>query len=291
MKNESQILYQLVSVNTKDNLLLHGLLAENLSKEPKSIIINIHGTASNFYEEDFIETFAKELPKTGFSVMFTNNRGAGNYNPHDKTGAAVEKFESCVLDIDAWIGFAIKKGYHNIILSGHSLGSEKIVYYSLKGKYWDKINALILLAPSDSFGYLYKNDKSVKDNLEKAKQLIKENKRGVFLNRYSYSNIMPKSAESFADFLDINSELSMALPFHKGKLEIYNKIMVPILAVIGDKKEYTTIPVKEALNLLKKENSCVEVHQIKKCNHDFEGKKNKLIKIVKKFLDKNFSGF
>ncbi len=279
------MLYKLISVKTSDNLILHGLLTE---KSSKNILINIHGTASNFYEEEFIQTFSEELPKSGFSVLSMNNRGAYSYEPYQKTGASTEKFESCILDIDAWLSFAIKSKYENIILSGHSLGAEKVVYYISKGRYKNKIKALILLAPSDSSGYLYKNDKSVKNNLEKERQLIKNNKSNFLSNHYIYSGIIPKSAESFENFLNPNSELSKALPFSKRKLENYSKIKIPILAVIGDKKEYTVIPIKQALNLLKKENTLTETHQLKNCNHDFEGKEKELTKIVKEFLIKHF---
>ena len=157
--------YELVSVITKDGIKLHGLLSV---KNSKNILINIHGTASNFYEEGFVHEFARELPKKCFSVLSTNNRGAYAYEPYQKTGASTEIFEDCVTDIDAWIEFALKLNYRNIFLSGHSLGTEKVVYHMNKGKHKEKIKAVILLAPSDSIGYLEQNDKNLKKNLMKA---------------------------------------------------------------------------------------------------------------------------
>ena len=61
----------------------------------------------------------------------------------------MENFEDCVVDIDAWIKFALSKGYEKIILMGHSLGTEKIVYYMNKGRYTNKVKAIILLGFAD----------------------------------------------------------------------------------------------------------------------------------------------
>ena len=59
---------------------------------------------------------------------------------------------------------------------------------------------------------------------------------------------------------------------------------MPILVIIGDQKEYTVIPIKEALEALKKENKLASCFQIKDCNHDFEGKEEELNKIIMTFL-------
>jgi hypothetical protein len=48
--------YPIVHIKTPDNLWLDGLFIE--TPEAKSVFINIHGTASNFYEEYFIEVMA-----------------------------------------------------------------------------------------------------------------------------------------------------------------------------------------------------------------------------------------
>ena len=93
--------YPIVQVKTEDGLWLHGLFLHSNNSE--KILINIHGTASNFYEEDFIESFASKLIPLDISLLSTNNRGVGVYDAWDKKGAAVEIFEECLRDIDAWV--------------------------------------------------------------------------------------------------------------------------------------------------------------------------------------------
>lgn len=286
--------YPIVQVETKDNLWLHGLYLS--PPKSKTIFINIHGTGSNFYEEDFIEILARCFSKEGIALLATNNRGTGIYDAYQKIGAAVEKFEDCLIDIDAWVKFALNKGYKKIVLSGHSLGTEKIVYYINNGKYRSKITSLVLLAPSDSLGSHRLLDgkpnprnSGVIKLIKQADNLMRKGCGDTFLARDAYGSregIMPKSGESFLNFLGSKSELSNALPFATKRLEAFSKIKIPILAVIGDQKEYTAISILDALKLMERENKRTQTFQIKNCDHDFQGKEKELANIVSKFLEK-----
>ena len=283
--------YPVVYAYTEDYYWLSGMLLE--APNSKTVYLHTHGTAMNFYDEVFIEVLSEKFLENGISMLSVNNRGAYVYDPYQQTGLAVEKFEDCVKDIDAWIELALAKGYENIILSGHSLGAEKAVYYMDKGKYADKIKKLVLLAPANSSGYHIfdstgepskKNKRHLNLLLKEALQLINENKGDQFLPQDAYGGISPKSAESFVDFLGPDSELAKALPFHTGKLELFSQIKVPILAVIGDQAEFTGIPEKNALSLMEKENHLAKTVQIKNCDHDFQGREDRLAEIVLKFL-------
>ncbi|MBI4163757.1 MAG: DUF1749 domain-containing protein [Candidatus Aenigmarchaeota archaeon] len=296
--------YPIATVTTKDNLILHGLLIEE--KKSSKIVINIHGSASNFYEESFIENMATQLPKRGFSFLSTNNRGNSVLtHTWQKCGSALEIFEDCILDINAWIEFALSKNYSKIILQGHSLGTEKIVYYMNKGKYRNKVNGIILLGFSDSYGNALKFMERLKcknDLFNEAKNLVRKNMGEQFLTSkwYSHAGILPKSAESFLNQFSKNSELSKAFPLRLKKLDLYSKITVPILAVISDNdkftgadvveggSEHTMWPIKDVVRLLKKSNNRTKVAVISKTNHSFEGKEGEVTKIVSDFLTANF---
>ncbi|MEK9185456.1 MAG: DUF1749 domain-containing protein [Patescibacteria group bacterium] len=249
--------------------------------------MNIHGTASNFYEEYFIEVLTGKLAQQGVSMLSTNNRGTGVYDAWQGNGAAVEIFSDCLIDINSWIEFALEQGYERIILSGHSLGTEKVIYYMTYGKYTDKVSALVLLAPATSPGSEPILVKDYEEKLESARVLIQEGKGKVFLDRNAYGGIMPKSAESYVDFSDLNPKFDDALPFHKKHLPSFGKIKIPILAVIGDQEEYTVIPIKEALALMRKENPDTKIIQISNCDHDFQKNEEKLSEILIEFLKEN----
>lgn len=284
-------MYPIVHVITEDDYLLYGMHLKAEKSRSKTILIAIHGTASNFYENDFMGEVTQNAHTMRVSVLLTNNRGSGVLQAWPKLhGTSLEHFEDCVKDIDAWVSFALQQGYEKIILQGHSLGSEKVVYYMNKGKYREKVDGVILLAPSDSWGaeMEYLKKKGAEKYFKEAKGLVKEWKEKRFLTSdwLSYSGVMPKSADSFLNFMKEESELSKALPFHARRLPFFRRIAVPILAVIGDQIEYTVIPIREAIEVLKKENPRAEVNQIKNCDHDFTGKEKELAEIVGGFLER-----
>jgi pimeloyl-ACP methyl ester carboxylesterase len=278
--------YPIVEIETKDGIPLYGLYSK--APNSKTILINIHGTASNFYENYYMQPLTKAALEQNISILSTNNRGAAVMQVYPHAGAALEHFEDCLIDIDAWIEFALSKGYKKIILQGHSLGSEKVVYYMNKGKHRDKVKKIVLLGPADSYGEterLLRNKK--KKLIEEAKKLVKNGNSEQFLTSVwlCHGDVLPKGADSFLNFFDYDSENSKTLPFRNGKnLYLYSQIKIPILVVIGDKKEYTIIPIKEALALMEKENKMSRCYQIKNCNHDFEHKEAELTKIIIKFV-------
>lgn len=286
--------YPLVKVTTKDHLQLFGFLAE--AKDSKTILINIHGTGSGFYIEEFEREFVERLPEQGISVLFTNNRGNFVMEFWQGTGAALERFEDCLIDIDAWIELALEKGYSKIILQGHSLGTEKVVYYMERGKYRDKVIGVILLGFADSYGnqmlFLDKVGRTNQELLSEALDLVAQNKGEQFLTStwLCHAGVLPQSAISYLSFFSGNSELSKALPLRKGRdLKYYQNIKVPILGVVGEKDHWTILPVPQAAELLRKENPLAEVYIIEGSYHSFEEHQKELVDIVEGFILKRLS--
>lgn len=283
--------YPIVSVTTKDKLRLHGLLFEPQVKT-EVIHIHIHGTAGSFFWNDFFPDMAKSDINNGRAFLSTNNRGAFVYQIEKGTissGAALEKFEECLLDIDAWIEFALKLGYQTVILSGHSFGTEKVVYYLSKGKYRGKVKAIILMGVSDSYGNQKRYDRrNGFDSFAEATDLVRNNQSEKLLNDiYGQSIEVPISAGTYLNFFSEGSELSKVLPLRDGKvLKMYGMIKVPILVVISDDEagEYSIIPIKEALALMKKENPLTEAVQIKQTDHGFTSKELELIETINEFI-------
>ncbi len=283
--------YPVVKVKTVDGLILHGLFVEPKAIS-KTIIIHIHGTSGSFYWNEFHENLVDLVSELGIAYLTTNNRGAGVYEVEKGSiycGAAVEKFEDCVNDIDAWIEFALERGYDNIILEGHSFGTEKCVYYMNKGRNVEKIKGVVLLGFSDTVGTQKKYEQLVGRNCsDEAKQLeAKGEDFRLVQDIFGLAGELPISAGTYLNYFSKGSELSKALPFGEGKgLSFFKNIRVPILAVIGDNDsgEYTIIPIKDACTLLQSENNLAEVLQITDCGHGFEGKEKELTDAVEDFI-------
>lgn len=281
--------FPIIEIKTQDGLKLHGLIT--LPKKSDTIFLNIHGTGSNFFCEAFQEALYDQLISMGIDVLFTNNRGSYAMDSWQDTGAALEIFEKSVLDIDAWIKWALDNEYEKIILSGHSHGTEKVVYYMSHGQYRDKVSAVILIGFCDSVGTQKNFEKTIQvDLMAEAKNKVADGKGYELLtgHRKAQAGELPISADTYLNYFSENSELSKTTPFRNGTtLPMVKSIKVPILATIGDHEEYTIIPIKDAIALLEKENLLVEVHQIIGSGHCYEGYQKQLIQIVGNFLFKN----
>lgn len=277
--------YPVVKVTTEDNLELFGMISEAEGRD--AILINIHGTSSSFYCEEYGRVFAETFSALGIATLFTDNRGSHVMEAWQNTGAALEIFEECVLDIDAWIQYALDLGHRKVFLQGHSLGTEKVVYYMTHGRRKDKVVALILLGCSDSYGNQRRIAKGFPvDPMDEARRLVAEGKGEQFLTSVwrPHGGGVPKGAASYLNFFSPGSELSRALPLRQGNnLTCYRNIRVPILVVVGEWDPYTYLPVPEAIRLLERENHRTRAKIFPGADHDFSGKEKELVETVKEF--------
>lgn len=100
---------------------------------------------------------------------------------------------------------------------------------------------------------------------------------------------IPISAQTYLHCFTDHSANAHSLPLRQGgNLPSFQNIHVPILGIIGDQdeSEYTVIPIKEAVELLKAENSRAEVYQVEKSNHVFSGKEAEVIAIIADFMQR-----
>lgn len=286
--------FPIVKVITQDGYSLHGLLSESKEKSD-SIIIHLHGSAGNFYRSSFYPYLFQLADDLNVTFLTTNSRGSDVYDVESGakyTGAAIEIFDECLLDIDAWIEFALSKGYKDIILEGHSFGANKIQYYALNGKYKARIKALILLGFTDSYGgqleYLKKNNIRNEDVLSEAEEMIKQGKPFQLLSDLSINwGELPQTAQSYKNFMTPGSALSDILPLGQDKdFANFKKITIPILGIVGDTGECTVISPKKAVDRLNKENKNAECYMINNCNHGYQGKEKELVRIIGTFLER-----
>lgn len=285
--------YPIVKVKTIDDLTLHGLLTEP-ENPSKTIVIHIHGSSGNFYWNDYFGLLTESIVDLGIAYLATNNRGSGVYELEKNStysGVSLEKFEDCIVDINAWIEFALDRGYENIILEGHSYGTEKSVYYMNKGKYATKVIAVMLFGFSDNVGTQIKYERNIGRNYrQEAEEINASGEPWKLLSDYfGLCGEMPISAQTYLHGFTEDSENAIALPLRKGKdLILFQNIQVPILGVISDNddSEYTIIPINEASKLLESENKLAEVKIIEGTNHAFTGKEVDLVEVVIDFLNR-----
>jgi pimeloyl-ACP methyl ester carboxylesterase len=145
MKNE------LVAISTSDDYLLHGAFFEGKLNHPAFILL--HGAQMNFYTG--LGAFLPALvAEQGYACLTANFRGHDMATAPDgyckrASGSVYEYFHECAYDVSALIDFLRDRGYHRLILVGHSQAAFKILYAQSVNKDPD-VNGLALISPPPS---------------------------------------------------------------------------------------------------------------------------------------------
>lgn len=238
----------LAEFETPDNFRLEGFLHNAKSK---TALIHLHGMNGFFWSNIGLNIFdvCKKLEIGGFII---NTRGKGIVTKLKSTiskdkdvifGTSFEIFEDCIHDINGAINFLKNKGYENFILSGHSTGCQKIIYYALNETV-SNIQGLICLAPGDDLN-LMRNEENFKKEFKYAKENY--DSKVIFSSELGGSF----SAKRFYDLVKDDSTEGNLFNY-KSDLDYLKKIKIPILTIFGKDEEYALIPPQEMLNKISK---------------------------------------
>jgi alpha-beta hydrolase superfamily lysophospholipase len=276
----------LLTFNATDKTELNGFLMKSKNQN-KKLIIHIHGMGGNFYWNTFIQPIYDILQKSNYDFLTINTRGNGYitrvYQNKKKTtiGVAHEKFEESIYDIQGAINLGTKLGYKEFILSGHSTGCQKVIYYQAK-KQNKKVKGLLILAPGDDYSIeKQEKGKDFTKAVQYAKKLVKLGKGDQILPPH----ISKYSAKRFLSFADSKNTESKLLNY-SGELKLFSKVKEPMLAVFGSEDEYLVGTASNSLAKLREKTNSnfLETIIVPKANHGFKGKEKKLAKLIFDFI-------
>ncbi|OGI86569.1 hypothetical protein A3A05_01170 [Candidatus Nomurabacteria bacterium RIFCSPLOWO2_01_FULL_41_12] len=290
----------LVKTITSDGLELVGFWANAKSD---IAVFHSHGTAGDFYTHKFIEEEGERLSQKGISFLTANNRGHDVYADIRKhkngkvkwtqIGGGFEKFEDCLLDIDAWVKFLIKNGVKKIILQGHSL-SQKILYYQYAKKN-PKVVGQIHLSPQNDDGLMFFSlgAKKYKEINKKIRKMIKNGKANEILSKDLSPVSYTTSAQMYSGYLT-DYGVGTLTPYHNPKSknwQILEKTRNPLLVIFGGKDAYIKPSPKIAAKLIREKAKLaksLEVKVIKSATHSYIGYEKELVKIITNWIKENF---
>lgn len=288
-------------IRTEDRLRLQGVYYE--PEEKHTCVLFIHGMSGNFIENYFGHIVGKHLSSKGLAFIYAHNRGYNHINDIAtqevkddggyktvRNGASFERFKECIYDIDGWIKKCEELGYKNIILVGHSLGCNKVIYY-LNKKIPKSIKGLILASPPDMVGLVKKPDyqSNYEELLKEAKKNLKNGKPQKILS----TKIWDWYYLSSQTFLDLFEEGSAAdnLPVLRNpdKFPQLAKIDIPILGIMGEHDDIAIKTLKEDLDLIaSKATNCPFFSKqfIKGGNHNYERQEELFAKVIYDWVQK-----
>ena len=158
-----------LNVPTRRGTVLNGVLfpargaASPLFESADTVVIAITGIHGNFYSNPFYYNIGDTLNRGGVDFIYAQTCDAfgeiRTFNvitgKPELIGSWNEDFNNTDEDIEAYLDFAEGAGYKHIILAGHSLGANKVIYY-LSRHHDKRVEHFILLSPAN-LTYLTEN--------------------------------------------------------------------------------------------------------------------------------------
>lgn len=146
-----------LNVPAKRGSVLNGVLFRSDEAKAKSVLIAITGIHGNFYSNPFYYNFGETLTSNGIDFIYAQTNDAFNRietvnvntGKPEVIGSFNERFSYTDEDIDAYLGFAQEEGYCNVILAGHSLGANKVIYYLSRHHDKKRVSHFLLLSPAN----------------------------------------------------------------------------------------------------------------------------------------------
>lgn len=144
-----------IKVTTRRGVLLDGVLFEATAKAD-TVIIAITGIHGNFYSNPFYYNIGDTLNVSGIDFIYAQTCDAfGTIETRNVItgkdaviGSWNERFANAEDDVEAYINYAQERGYKHIILAGHSLGANKVIYY-LSRHHDPRVEHFLLLSPAN----------------------------------------------------------------------------------------------------------------------------------------------
>ena len=146
-----------LDVPTKRGVVLNGVLFRpRRERTADTVMIAITGIHGNFYSNPFYYNIGDTLNAGGVDFIYAQTNDAFgriktvnvNTGKEELIGSWNERFSYTDEDIDAYLTFARQEGYRHIILAGHSLGANKVIYY-LSRHHDEQVEHFFLLSPAN----------------------------------------------------------------------------------------------------------------------------------------------
>lgn len=146
-----------LNVPTKRGSVLNGVLfRQEKKRSADTVMIAITGIHGNFYSNPFYYNIGDTLNAGNIDFIYAQTCDAFgqietinvNTGKKETIGSWNERFSYTDEDIDAYLTFAEEEGYEHIILAGHSLGANKVIYY-LSHNHDPRVEHFFLLSPAN----------------------------------------------------------------------------------------------------------------------------------------------
>jgi pimeloyl-ACP methyl ester carboxylesterase len=261
-------------------------------------IVEVHGMSGNFIENYYANVLGEKLASQGYGFIYGHNRGYGHVNDIStrpvksedngwnttRIGEAYELFEDSPKDVDAWVTKARDLGYKKIILVGHSLGCNKVVYYLSQNPEAD-ITGVILASPPDMVG-LVELERYQPDHLKllkQARELVEAGKPREMVDGQIWDWYMLSAQTYLSLFEQGGAADNLPVLRNPDAFEQLASIKQPILGIMGEHDDIEIRSLKEDIELIKSKatgTSEFKIAFIPGANHDYQNRETDFADVV-----------
>lgn len=277
----------LTHIKTSDGIGLEGIVVPP-KKKGELALVWLHGLTSRFSSgQDLIRELSGLTQKNGIAYFKFNTRGHDIISRGQKKkliGAAFEKFEECIRDIDAMIRFTKKFGYKNIVLAGHSTGANKALYYQYKKKNPAVKGIILAGAISDMSAWKTGDPKKMSRAIKIAKHA--KTKDALLPQKYGIY-----SASRYLSLFEAGHTEDV-FPYHnpRARWKELKSVRVPIAAIIGSRDQHLDRPAKNLIETFRKNAISTQSFSgivIKEARHGFQKHEQELASKIITWVNRN----
>ena len=233
---------EIIRVKTPRGIELKGAMWG--SDRMNTVVIMMSGICSNVFQNDLLISTGGLLNKNNIAFIAGHAMDAFSCIAYSDfstgkqkyTGVVYDDFSLVYEDVEAYVKFARDLGFKNIILAGHSLGSNKIIHY-LGNTSDNFVDYFIVSAPVD-LAHWFEVMPNVKECIELAKKFVDEN-RGTEILPYLFGGFSPMSAETVLSFYNAFNLKNFPVISNNGETASLFNIKVNGSFVIGEKDSLT----------------------------------------------------
>lgn len=269
---------EIIRVNTPRGLELKGAIWGDNTMD--TVVIIMSGICSNVFQNDLLVSTGELLSVNNiaciaghamdaFSCIAYSDFSAGKQR---YTGVVDDDFSFAYEDTEAYVKYAKELGFKNIVLAGHSLGSNKIINY-LGNTSDNYVDYFIVSAPVD-LAYWFEVMPNVKECIELAEQYVQQGRGNDILPKL-FGGFSPMCANTVLGFYNAFNLKNCPVISGEGETNSLNSIKVSGAFIIGEKDSLTNGDPKgfmEKINSYCKHPENNRVIVVPDASHIFYGK-------------------
>ncbi len=269
---------EIIRVKTQRGLELKGAMWGN--NKTDTVVIIMSGICSNVFQNDLLPATGELLRASNIACIAGHAMDAfsmiaySDLKNHTQlyTGVVFDDFNLAFEDVESYVKYAKNLGFKNIILAGHSLGSNKIINY-LGNTPDNFVDNFIISAPVD-LSYWWDITEE-KDMYLKTAQKFVEEGRGKDILPFVFGGFSPMCAETLLSFYNAYNLKNCPVLSNDGETNSLSSIKISGAFVIGEKDSMTGGDAKLFMEKINsyckyaKENKIIVIPQ---ASHIFFGK-------------------